>query len=533
MGIYVRNLLNLRGSSVFISNLKKLTRRYSNFPFLDLHQQITGQNLSSKCLEKIKRQHPNIDKLRHDQLKYTIQILNKFNITPLEACENAHIFCMNSITMDNYGEILRECQFIKIVTKHIIKYHTLVRSRTIAKLKKDGLIKADLNLEKVLQDCFHDWPESNKRLHHFTDSTTSILQVRMCVLENYLKWRLSIETDEFQKYCKHYMSFKHKPMSDIREALDIAQNVIKFDTEVIRRNGFIISSDPVNTKLILENVESLAGFEIHDAIKIEPAILKNNYNALLEMKSILEEYRIPLEAQRRCLKIYCMCPETVRERLKELASLKEYQVLSTNPRVLSMVVHKKKMLSRLSKIQAAKKQCYSLNHLISSSKVFNNYISNFGNKVCGRDIAILISSSLNREGFDHNKEISESERLKEVLQQLRRHKFWLHTALDVVCDNLQFLKSRFNDRDIIKNCQLVLYPVTEIEQYITKLLDIRDNKEIHSQDRGNMYYNNLNYEKLTGEQILSLVLYEIEKKYHFSGDGIWGMQDGVKVESRV
>lgn len=28
-----------------------------------------------------------------------------------------------------------------------------------------------------------------------------------------------------------------------------------------------------------------------------------------------------------------MCPETVRERLQELTSLKEYQVLSTNPRV--------------------------------------------------------------------------------------------------------------------------------------------------------------------------------------------------------
>lgn len=77
-------------------------------------------------------------------------------------------------------------------------------------------------------------------------------------------------------------------MCDIQEALNIAQNDIKFDTESIRRNGFIISSDPVNTKLILENVDSLGGLDIRTAIKIEPAILKNHYQALLDIKNILE-----------------------------------------------------------------------------------------------------------------------------------------------------------------------------------------------------------------------------------------------------
>lgn len=77
-------------------------------------------------------------------------------------------------------------------------------------------------------------------------------------------------------------------MSDIQEALDIAQNDIKFDISSIKRNGFIISSDPVNTKLIIENVQMLAGYDIREVIKIEPAILKNNYNALLQIRNILE-----------------------------------------------------------------------------------------------------------------------------------------------------------------------------------------------------------------------------------------------------
>lgn len=77
-------------------------------------------------------------------------------------------------------------------------------------------------------------------------------------------------------------------MSDIQEALDIALNNIKLDINCIKRNGFIISSDPVNTKLILENVHTIAGYDIREAIKIEPAILKNNYNALLQIRNILE-----------------------------------------------------------------------------------------------------------------------------------------------------------------------------------------------------------------------------------------------------
>lgn len=77
-------------------------------------------------------------------------------------------------------------------------------------------------------------------------------------------------------------------MADIKEALDLAQDEIKFDMKAIRRNGFLVSADPTNTKLLLENVCTIAGLNVREAIRMEPAILKNNYNALLEIKRILE-----------------------------------------------------------------------------------------------------------------------------------------------------------------------------------------------------------------------------------------------------
>ncbi|CAG9575777.1 unnamed protein product [Danaus chrysippus] len=346
----------------------------------------------------------------------------------------------------------------------------------------------------------------------------------MIVLEKFLKWKLHITSEEFQKYCKNYLPLRHRPMSDIIESLDIAQNNIQFTTDTIRRNGCLVAADPVNTKLMLENVDSLGGLDIREAIKIEPSILKNNYQSLLQIRSLLEQYNIPDEAQQRCLKVYCMNPKTVQERLDELVKLREFQVLETNPRVLYMVVHKRKMLNRITKIQAAKKQCYSLNHLVSSNKIFNTYINSFGNKICSRDVAVLICSSL------HCPHITN----KSVLDKLRRHKYWLHTALHVVNENLLLLKQSFSDLVIYNNCQIVLYPVNEIQQYIDLLLRFRENGKLPKDSRiEESSFNSLKCAKLTDDQILSLVLYEIEKKYHFSGDGIWNKLDGGKIGSSM
>ncbi|XP_038209552.1 transcription termination factor 5, mitochondrial-like [Zerene cesonia] len=309
----------------FIHNLE--------IPFVNLYQKVTGQHLSPKNLEQLRKKEPNLTNFTTEKLYLTLDILKKFGISAEEACCNPHLFCMNAISMDNYGEIFKECGFTKIVPKHLIRYNTIVKSRTIAYLKKEGLLNNESNLEEVLLAKFQEWPEQQKSLKKFCDANTSILTIRTSVLERYLEWRLHINNEDFAKYCKNYLPLRHRPMSDIRQAIDIAENIIKFELKVIKRNGFIISSDPVNTNLILENVDSLGGIEIKEAIRLEPAILKNNYNSLLEIKELLKQYDIAEEAQRRCLRVFCMNPDSVRDRLNELVNMKEYKVLATNPRV--------------------------------------------------------------------------------------------------------------------------------------------------------------------------------------------------------
>ncbi|CAK1548585.1 unnamed protein product [Leptosia nina] len=493
---------------------RNLFLNVNDTPFITLYQNVTGESIPTQQLEYLTKKEPSIFKTTSESLKLTLNILKKFEITAEEACYNPHLFCINLISLDNYGEILKECGFIKILPSHLIRYNTIVKSRTISKLKKQGLINTNLCLEQILLDIFQDWPQNEKFLKQYSDVNTNILTVRMSVLQRYLEWRLGITNDKFTKFSNNNLPLKHRPMVDIHQSLDIAENVIKFDRKYIRNNSFIISSDPLNTRLILENVDSLAGVDIKEAIRLVPAILKNNYRALLEIKEILREYEIIEEAQKRYLRVYCMNPDTVRSRLNDLVTMNEFKVLASNPRILSMVVHYRKVLNRLTKIESEKKQCFSLNTLVAPQKIFNTYISNFGSRVCSRDMAIHILSSLKG---NYNQDT--------LVNTLKRHKYWLHTAISVVHDNICMLKKYFDDQVILDNCQLLLYPGSDIERHISRIQKIRNSA---SRDNPIETHNNLNYSRLTDSQILSLVLYEIEKKYHFSGDGIWSNQDGMR-----
>ena len=75
----------------------------------------------------------------------------------------------------------------------------------------------------------------------------------------------------------------------------------------------------------------------------------------------------------------------------------------------------------------------------------------------------------------------------------------------------------------------------ELENYIDLLLKVRKSGTLT--ETGNIEldatYRNLNCNLLTDSQILSLVLYEIEKKYHFSGDGVWNKTDCKSAHTQV
>ncbi|CAH2267181.1 jg2913 [Pararge aegeria aegeria] len=431
-------------------------------PFLSLYSTVFGA-LPDNISSHLQRKHPKIISLSEESLKCTLQVLSKFAISAEDACLEPHIFCMNPISMDNYGEILKECDFTSILPTHIIRYHTFVKSRTITQLKNKGLLRDNVNMEEKLHEHFHEWPKECHQYKNFQDTNTNIY--------------------------------------------------------------------PVNTKLILDNVDSLGGMDIRDVIRAEPAILKNNYQAVLEIKNLLTQYNISDDAQQHCLRVYCMRPKTVRERLEQLSNVKEYQILSTNPRVLYMVVHERKMMNRLNKIRAAQKQCYSLNNLVSSTKLFNTlelerYV-NFFLKIRKGDTSAKENSNIEVDSTYNNincRILTDREILSLVLYEIEKK---YHFSGDGIWTRFDGGKS--DTPSVSKKLKQL-----ELERYVNFFLKIRKG-DTSAKENSNIEvdstYNNINCRILTDREILSLVLYEIEKKYHFSGDGIWTRFDGGKSDT--
>lgn len=83
---------------------------------------VLGQTISENRRTIFKKRHPNIEKISRENIECVLQILAKFGINAYDACLDPHVFSMNPISMDNYGEILKECCFSKIIPKYIIRY---------------------------------------------------------------------------------------------------------------------------------------------------------------------------------------------------------------------------------------------------------------------------------------------------------------------------------------------------------------------------------------------------------------------------
>lgn len=111
----------------FIDLYKEVSGKHYKLEILLIYEQhltficITGQPVTDNFVDELRRKYPKIFDFSKHQIQCTLKILNKFGITAEDACFDPHIFCMNHLLMDNYAEILKECNFTIILPKHIIR----------------------------------------------------------------------------------------------------------------------------------------------------------------------------------------------------------------------------------------------------------------------------------------------------------------------------------------------------------------------------------------------------------------------------
>lgn len=106
-------------------------------------------------------------------------------------------------------------------------------------------------------------------------------------MQKYVSWRLELDESMFQKFYNTYFQFKHRPLRDVEMSISIALNEIKLSKKKIHTYPYVISSNPYNTRKIIDEVCEIGGTDILKILQIYPGIIRTHYKTILEIKKIL------------------------------------------------------------------------------------------------------------------------------------------------------------------------------------------------------------------------------------------------------
>jgi len=265
------------------------------------------------------------------------------------------------------------------------------------------------------------------------------------------------------------------------------------------KHGSLLAGNPTNFRNILNTVDSLGGKPLKDVVQRRPKILMVQASSLCRTKEILHLHGIQEEAISKYPEIFTLSPDTVAARLKSLEEIPELHPFKTHPRVVRILYYFEKVKKRLDYLSSLDVSGVSLHILSVDKDKFSNYIKRGDLKNKGGDIVHFIAENL---------ELSR----KEVRESLSLHPHWLQVPTLYAKEVLLFLRKSYSHAQIRSTIPILLYPVNRVEEEIQ--LQLSENQSggaataVASIDQSHPYF-------------LHLILYRLEKEFHFTGDGIW------------
>ncbi|XP_014360210.2 transcription termination factor 5, mitochondrial [Papilio machaon] len=245
------------------------------------------------------------------------------------------------------------------------------------------------------------------------------------------------------------------------------------------------------------------GIDIKEIIRSHPKIAMKNFSNMVEIRKILQEFDVSNEAQIRCFEIYTLSPETIRARLENAKKTPEFITYFNHPRFLKMIHHNKKTTKRLINLYSQNKKCVSLNILSGSFSNYETFEKMHGDRLGkAKDLLFCICEILGNTSS-----------ASDIRKILRRHPFWLNMPLVQIKYVAEQLLKKFSPEDVFENCTILLYPWNKIRDTMV-ILHHRELLKLHP-------FDHLDISRLNDSQKLSLVLYLLEKKHYFTGNGVW------------
>lgn len=314
------------------------------------------------------KKHPELKTLKVKDVLNSKNALSKFNFTVDDIMNKPMILYTNEVTIENRYIVLKECGFENITISLLYKF-VAAMNRSVVALKSMNYISYDTDVVRRLQGTFKDI-ELRVDADCGCNEGLELKNLRQLILNRYFQQRLGASNSELEKLWKTYARLRHRSFISVQNVIGILLNELNFSRERIIKNGYLLYGDADNLKRIMKEIPTIAGQDIKELLYKRPKIMMTSCDALRQTLQHIKKYGIPEEGVLRCLEILTLGPDTVLERLKDLNEIEEFQVLTSNPRVLRLVHYQNKARLRLDYLNQLKVRCASLHILSCGSEAF-------------------------------------------------------------------------------------------------------------------------------------------------------------------
>ena len=336
----------------------------------------------------------------------------------------------------------QECSFNEMQMLFFVRYVSIM-NKNVNILKAYKYIDYDVDVTKKLIASL----SINMMDSSGMGENISLNEMRRRILNIYLKEKFNCTNEDITKLWKTYPRLKHKNFESIIAVVDILQNILHFNNERIINNAYLLYADPENIIAMLNEIKTIAGFDVREILMRRPKIMMSNCESIKKIIMHIKSFDIPEVAIGRCLEVLTLGSDTVFERLLDLKKISEFNVLCNHPRILRLIHYQNKARTRLDYLKQLKVKCVSLHVLSSSSDTFEKYAREGIDKTKGKDIVLYLSKIFRKDDCD-------------VRNSLSRHPNWCHVPILTVKSSLDFLKyKKFELGDIYENIHVLLYPM--------------------------------------------------------------------------
>ncbi|XP_050301795.1 transcription termination factor 5, mitochondrial isoform X2 [Anthonomus grandis grandis] len=444
--------------------------------------------------------------------KETVDLIESYKFCKGLGFSNKEILTYPALLTQHHLACISQYNALKDTGCHRIDALLLSRApmffrNKIKFLKICGYLQKDIDVAERLMSFLNPPIKKPKKLDKQLDNIDEMIwsEVHKAILVDWLKERLNASEHQIIQLLRVHKMIKNKSFRIINENITMAESLGMTHTKILR-SGYVLNNYPEYPKTMLRDHPFFAGVDLAKHYAVNPKLMMISPRKFMEIYDILKEFRITDDQIQKRPAVFTLSPITLRERLESIQETPEVRVLFDDPRILHLVVHHNKAMSRLAFLKNLKLRCATLGHIGNlSPNFFENYIQ-AGQDINNPSAVIDFISRLLKKPYT------------DVKKLLQRHPFYFYVPfVDIEETYNTLLGLNYNVTDISRIVFILLYPSKKIKATY---------KTLQQQEK-------LNFINLSRHKQLNLILYSIEKEYHFTGNGIWQSEPKHEFDDKV